>query len=204
MQHGAAWTPQKCFESHLSLYAVKPTVWWRGLLFSWQSQGSLWENWQIPKITLFFSSFFRSLSLPSSFSFLSFVLFAGHTSITWRFPGSGSNWSFICWPAMQAQQRQIRVASATYITAHSNAGSLTHWARPGIEPATSSFLVGFFSTAPCWELQITLFDKLLFLPLYYLGQRIFEFHSNSFHFVCPEKIIPKRLNQYILSISQIL
>ena len=32
--------------------------------------------------------------------------------------------------------------SATYITAHGNAGSLTHWARPGITPTTSWFLVG--------------------------------------------------------------
>ena len=29
------------------------------------------------------------------------------------------------------------------MTAHGNAGSLTHWARPGIEPATSWFLAGF-------------------------------------------------------------
>ena len=34
-------------------------------------------------------------------------------------------------------------ASATHTTAHGNAGSLTHWARPGIEPAVSWFLVGF-------------------------------------------------------------
>ena len=30
---------------------------------------------------------------------------------------------------------------------------LTLWARPGIEPATSWFLVGFISAAPWWELQ---------------------------------------------------
>ena len=35
---------------------------------------------------------------------------------------------------------------------HSNAGSLTHGARPGIEPSTSWFLVGFVSTVPRWEL----------------------------------------------------
>jgi len=35
---------------------------------------------------------------------------------------------------------------------HSYAGSLTHWARPGIEPTTSWFLVGFVSAAPWWEL----------------------------------------------------
>ena len=32
-------------------------------------------------------------------------------------------------------------------------GSLTHWARPGIEPATSWSLVSFVSAAPRWELQ---------------------------------------------------
>ena len=37
--------------------------------------------------------------------------------------------------------------SATYTTAYSNAGSLTHSARPGMEPATSGFLVEFVSTA---------------------------------------------------------
>ena len=43
----------------------------------------------------------------------------------------------------EPQQRRIWVASATYTTAHGSAGSLTHWSRPGIEPATSWFLVGF-------------------------------------------------------------
>ena len=38
---------------------------------------------------------------------------------------------------------RIRVTSATYTTAHGNIGSLTHWARPGIEPTTSWFLAGF-------------------------------------------------------------
>ena len=49
--------------------------------------------------------------------------------------------------------------SVTYTTAHGNAGSLTHSARPGIEPATSWFLVGFVSTAPPWEL-LALFVNL--------------------------------------------
>jgi len=43
----------------------------------------------------------------------------------------------------ETQQRWIRAASAIYTTAHSNAGSLTHWARAGTEPATSWSLVGF-------------------------------------------------------------
>ena len=50
------------------------------------------------------------------------------------------------------QPRQIWASSVTYTTAHGNAGSLTHWARPGIERASSWFLVGFVSTAPRREL----------------------------------------------------
>jgi len=36
-----------------------------------------------------------------------------------------------------------RAVSVTYTTAHGSVEPLTHWARPGIEPATSWFLVGF-------------------------------------------------------------
>ena len=42
--------------------------------------------------------------------------------------------------------------SVTYIIAHGNTGSLTHWARPWIEPASSWMLVRFISTEPQWEL----------------------------------------------------
>ena len=48
-------------------------------------------------------------------------------------------------PTPQPQQRGIRAASGTYTTAHGNTESLTHWARPGIEPATSWFLVRFIN-----------------------------------------------------------
>ena len=41
--------------------------------------------------------------------------------------------------------------SATYTTAHSNTGSLAHWARPGIEPASSWIVIRFVSTEPRWE-----------------------------------------------------
>ena len=40
----------------------------------------------------------------------------------------------------------------TYTTALGNAGSLTHWVGPGIEPKTSWFLVILVSAAPWWEL----------------------------------------------------
>ena len=82
------------------------------------------------------------------FIFLSFSHFLGRSRGIWRFPGQGSNQSCSHRPTPEPQQRGIRAASATYTTA----GSLTHWARPGIEPATSWFLVGFISAAPRQEL----------------------------------------------------
>ena len=48
----------------------------------------------------------------------------------------------------QTQQSRIQATSATYIIAHSNAGSPTQGARPGIEPASSRILVGFVSAEP--------------------------------------------------------
>ena len=39
------------------------------------------------------------------------------------------------------------LTSAAYTTAHINAGSLTHRARPGVKPTTSWFLVRFIN---CW------------------------------------------------------
>ena len=62
----------------------------------------------------------------------------------------------------EPQQCQIQAASATYTTAQGKAGSLTHWARLGIEPKTSWFLVGFVSVAP-WREPQSLFFKTLFL-----------------------------------------
>ena len=41
------------------------------------------------------------------------------------------------------QQPRIQAESATYTTAHGRTRSLTHWARPGTEPASSWILVGF-------------------------------------------------------------
>ena len=47
-------------------------------------------------------------------------------------------------------------------TTQSNARSLTHWARPGIEPTTSWLLVGFVYAAPQQEFQSFCFvDSIL-------------------------------------------
>ena len=50
----------------------------------------------------------------------------------------------------QPQQCQIQATSAIYTTAHSNASSLTHWMRPGMECTSSWIPVGFISTA-IWQ-----------------------------------------------------
>ena len=62
------------------------------------------------------------------------------------------------WPTPQAQQREIQAVSVTYTTAHSNAGSLTYWAGPGIESESSWLLVRFITAEPRRE--------LLFLDFY--------------------------------------
>ena len=69
----------------------------------------------------------------------------------WKFPGRGQIRSCSCQPTPQPQQHGNPTASATYTTVHSNARSLTHWARPGIEPVSSWILVGFISAVPQWE-----------------------------------------------------
>ena len=58
----------------------------------------------------------------------------------------------IATPQPQPQPHRIWVVSATYTTAHSNARSLTHWARPGIKCASSWMLVRFVAAEPWWEL----------------------------------------------------
>ena len=64
---------------------------------------------------------------------------------------------YSCQPVQQ--QCQIWAASATYTTPHGNAGSPTHWVRPGIEPLSSWMLVGFLSAAPQWELPPQFFSR---------------------------------------------
>ena len=68
-----------------------------------------------------------------------------------------SSQSYSCRPQPQPQPHQIWAVSVTYATAHGNARSLTQWARPGMEPATSWFLVRFVSPAPWRELQVFFF-----------------------------------------------
>ena len=71
--------------------------------------------------------------------FLSFCLFQGHFPRHMEVPRLGG----LIGAVATDLRHWIRATSATYTTAHGKARSPTHWARPGIEPATSWFLVGF-------------------------------------------------------------
>ena len=71
-------------------------------------------------------SFSFFLSFFFFFFFCLFCYFLGCCHGIWRFAGQGSNWSCRRGPTPEPQQRRIRAASATYITAQGNAGSLTH------------------------------------------------------------------------------
>ena len=91
-----------------------------------------------------------SLSL---FFFLSFCLFRATPPAYGGSQARGLNQSCSLQPTPQSQQRRIWAASVTYTTAHSNTGSLTHGARPGMEPLSSWILVRFITAEPQWELH---------------------------------------------------
>ena len=52
---------------------------------------------------------------------------------------------------MEVPRLGLHLSCSCQPTAHGNVGSLTHWARPGIEPTSSWMLVSFVSTEPRWE-----------------------------------------------------
>ena len=81
--------------------------------------------------------------------FYSFLFsFYGCIGSMWKFQGEGLNRRCSCRPTPLPQQNRIQDASASYTTAHSNAGSLTRWARLGMEPASSWILIRFISPEP--------------------------------------------------------
>ena len=77
----------------------------------------------------------------------------------------GSNWSYSSGLMPQPQQLRIQAEPVTYTTAHGNTRSLTHWARPGIEPATSWFLVRFVNH---WTMMGTPYYWFVFIARFSL------------------------------------
>ena len=108
---------------------------------------------------LWWCVFFPLLLFPSfSFFFFSFLLVkATHAA----YGGSQARGRIRATAA--GLQHRIWATSVTYTTAHGNARFLTHWARAGIKPATSWFLVGFLSTEPQRELLYFSFVNVLYV-----------------------------------------
>ena len=65
---------------------------------------------------------------------------------------------------IQPQQHRIWATSVTCTTAHVNAGSLTCWTRPGIEPTSSWILVRFINH---WAMKGTPGKESLFRDTYW-------------------------------------
>ena len=71
-----------------------------------------------------------------------------------------------------------------YTVAHSSVASLTHRARPGIEPASSWIRVGFDTAEPRWELPPFLhsssyFKDCILWPLDEISDRSHKFSGHS-------------------------
>ena len=99
-------------------------------------------NWQIHSLS-------RKMLKDRHFS--SFLRFLGPHPRHMEVPRLAvTKWSYSCWPAPQPQQLGIWAASSTYTTAQGHARSLTHWARPGIELASSWILMNQSLTAEPW------------------------------------------------------
>ena len=81
---------------------------------------------------------------------------------------------------------KLELQQPTYTTAHSNTGSLTHWARPGIKPTFLWILFGFVSAEPQQEFPIVLSFSSLILSsvpsIAFLSPTIFVlFHFKISH-----------------------
>ena len=74
-----------------------------------------------------------------------FLVFCLFRAALWHMevPRLGVEWELRCQPTPQPQQCQIWATWVTYTTTHSNTGSLTHWAAPGIKPMSSWIQVRF-------------------------------------------------------------
>ena len=89
----------------------------------------------------------------------------------------------------QPQQHGIWAKSETYTTARSNTGFLTHWARPGIEPASSWMLVRFIITELWRELRNNYFLNDVFASQIVRIYPIESYILNTFNMKWPTKIV---------------
>ena len=141
----------KCLSS---LHSPPRLFWLLSAQFLWLpllGVNMIWVFSSISYICHFFRFFFHL--------FFFFFVFSGPYLRPMRFPDWGRNQSCSRRPTPQPQQRRIRATSVMYTTAHRNAGSLTHWARPG-DTVSSWILARFISAEPGRELQNLSFFSL--------------------------------------------
>ena len=86
----------------------------------------------------------------SFFFFPFFVFLWPHPFQIWRFPGYGSNRNCSRRLMPQWQQCWIWATSATYTTAHGNAGSSIHWEGQGSNPHPYGCEAGSLTDGPQW------------------------------------------------------
>ena len=108
------------------------------------------DQWCLHVFTDHLYSFFGDMSIQVYCPFFNWVVFFCCCFLLFRAAPAaygGSHARGWIWAAAaslyHSQQHQIQAASVTYTTAHGYIRSLTHWARPGIKPATSWILVRF-------------------------------------------------------------
>ena len=100
-----------CFIHSASIYSV---MWYIGYHTRSFRMISMWKWVGVFKQQFFFVCLFV-------------LFFLGLHLWHMEVPRLGIKLELHCQPRPQPQQRRIWAASATYITAHSNAGSLSHW-----------------------------------------------------------------------------
>ena len=115
------------------------------VLISWLSQSNWLESDKYSYWFEFWGKNIEDNEIHSVFIYLFILLFRAAGVAHGRSQARGKNLSCSCQPTPQPQQCQIQVVSSTYTTAHGNTRSLTHWARSGIEPASSWILLGFLT-----------------------------------------------------------
>ena len=128
---------------------------WRWVAFTKWSPCALyvaqWTNeaWFLCEKTQALETFSSKLLNSANFFFFSFFFF-----FFFFFRAAGAVYG------SSMARGQIGAVPSSLQHSHSNAGSLTHWAGPGIEPTSSWILIVFVSAEPQWELLLICFDKL--------------------------------------------
>ena len=85
----------------------------------------------------------------------------------------------------QPQQLRIWAMSATCTTAHGNAGSLTHWVRPGIEPTSLWIVVGLVTAESQWELPVCILGLKLEAYVFIIIWQYYSFRREELGFPLP-------------------